>query len=148
MYTEIWTGAKGLYKMEPVVEDGGEVIIYAPHIHEFSQTHGAYIRQVGYHVADYFLKQPGKFDHIPASVRAHSTHVRGLGTYDPATGIERARIHVTLSTGIPEADCRAVHLGYRDPSSIDTVEWLQRKDEHVLVEPRAGEFLYRVKDQA
>jgi nickel-dependent lactate racemase len=145
MYTEIWTGAKGMYKMEPVVADGGEVIIYAPHIHEFSRVHGAYIREIGYHVRDYFVKQPGKFDHIPAGVRAHSTHLRGLGEYDPVTGLERARIRVTLSTGISEADCRVVNLGFRNPASIDVAEWQRRQDETQLVVPRAGEYLYRLK---
>jgi len=145
LYTEIWTGAKGMYKVEPVVTDGGEVIIYAPHIGEFSVVHGSYIREIGYHVRDFFLKQPGKFDHIPACVRAHSTHLRGLGTYDPVTGVESPRIRVTLSTGIPEADCRAVNLGYRDPASIDVEEWTKHQDEHLLVVPRAGETLYRIK---
>lgn len=148
MYTEIWTGAKGMYKMEPVVEDGGELIIYAPHIHEFSEVHGAYIRQIGYHVRDYFVKQPGKFDAIPAGVRAHSTHLRGLGHYDPITGVETPRIRVTLSTGISEADCHAVNLGYRDPASIDVAEWTRRQDETLLVVPRAGEFLYRIKQRS
>jgi nickel-dependent lactate racemase len=145
MYSDLWTGAKGMYKVEPMVADGGEVIIYAPHIHEFSLVHGASIREVGYHVRDYFVKQPGKFEAIPGGVRAHSTHLRGLGTYDPITGLESPRIRVTLSTSIPEADCRAVNLGYRAPATIDVVEWTQRQDEHLLVVPRAGEYLYRIK---
>lgn len=145
MYTEIWVGAKGMYKMEPVVADGGEVIIYAPHIHEFSVVHGAYIREIGYHVRDYFVKQPGKFDHVPAGVRAHSTHLRGMGTYDPISGVESQRIRVTLSTGLSEAECRAVNLGYRDPTSIDVAEWTRRQDDDLLVVPRAGEFLYRIR---
>jgi nickel-dependent lactate racemase len=145
MYNEIWTGAKGMYKMEPVVADGGEVIIYAPHIREFSVVHGAYIREIGYHVRDYFVKQPGKFDHIPAGVRAHSTHLRGIGRYDPDSGLETPRIHVTLSTGIPEAECRAVNLGYRDPATILINEWMAQQNENLLVVPRAGEFLYRIK---
>lgn len=147
MYSEIWTGAKGMYKMEPVVADGGEVILYAPHIHEFSLTHGAFIREIGYHVRDYFVKQPGRFDAIPAGVRAHSTHLRGQGTYDPLTGIETPRIRVTLSTGISEADCRAVNLGYRDPASIDVEEWMRRQDGNLLVVPRAGEYLYRLSSE-
>jgi len=108
-------------------------------------VHGAYIREIGYHVRDYFVKQPGKFDHIPAGVRAHSTHLRGLGEYDPVTGLERARIRVTLSTGISEADCRVVNLGFRNPASIDVAEWQRRQDETQLVVPRAGEYLYRLK---
>jgi nickel-dependent lactate racemase len=145
MYNEIWVGAKGMYKMEPVVADGGEVIIYAPHIHEFSVVHGKYIKQIGYHVRDYFVKQPGKFAGIPGGVLAHSTHLRGKGTYDPVSGIESPRIRVTLATGIPEAECKAVNLGYRDPASIHIDEWLARQDENLLVVPRAGEFLYRIK---
>src|SRR4051794_40535222 len=39
MYDEIWTGAKGFYKVEPVVADGGEVILYAPHIREIATSH-------------------------------------------------------------------------------------------------------------
>ena len=40
MYDDLWTAAKGMYKMEPAVADGGEVVIYAPHITEVSHTHG------------------------------------------------------------------------------------------------------------
>ena len=32
MYDDIWTAAKGFYKVEPVVADGGQVILYAPHM--------------------------------------------------------------------------------------------------------------------
>ena len=31
-YEDMWTGAKGFYKVEPIVADGGEVVLYAPHI--------------------------------------------------------------------------------------------------------------------
>lgn len=143
MYDEIWVGAKGMYKMEPVIADGGEVIIYAPHIKRFSETHGKVIREIGYHVRDYFVKQWDRFKDYPWGVLAHSTHLRGIGTYE--NGVERPRIHVTLATGISEAECRAVNLGYCDPASIRMEEWANREDEGVLVVPRAGEFLYRIR---
>ena len=127
-----------------MVADGGEVIIYAPHIDEISYTHGAIIDEVGYHVRDYFVKQWDKYKQVPWGVLAHSTHVRGIGTYDAETGIERPRVKVTLATGISEADCRAINLGYRDPASIDPDEWIARADPDVLVVPRAGEYLYRL----
>jgi nickel-dependent lactate racemase len=38
-YEDIWTAAKGFYKLEPIVADGGEVIIYAPHITQVSVMH-------------------------------------------------------------------------------------------------------------
>lgn len=46
-----------MYKLEPVVADGGELIIYARHATEISVTHGKLIEEVGYHVRDYFTKQ-------------------------------------------------------------------------------------------
>lgn len=77
-YDDIWTAAKGMYKVEPVVVDGGEVIIYAPHITEFSYTHGEQLAEIGYHVRDYFTKQWDKFSHYPGTVLAHSTHLKRL----------------------------------------------------------------------
>src|SRR5262245_5247143 len=52
LYDDLWTGAKGMYKVEPAVADGGEVIIYAPAITEVSYTHGQVIDRIGYHVRD------------------------------------------------------------------------------------------------
>lgn len=143
MYDELWVGAKGMYKLEPVVADGGEVILYAPRLDEISVTHGALIREVGYHVRDYFVKQWSRFENYPWGVLAHSTHLRGIGTYD--NGIECPRIQVTLATGIPEEITRAVNLNYRDPAGINPSEWAGREDEGILMVPRAGEDLYRVK---
>jgi nickel-dependent lactate racemase len=141
MYDELWVGGKCAYKLEPVVADGGELIIFAPHIHEISLTHGTLIRKIGYHVRDYFVKQMPRFAHIPRGVLAHSTHVKGIGTYDD--GVERPRITVTLATSIPEAECRAINLGYRDPRSIDASKWRDREDDGLLLVPKAGEILFR-----
>ena len=145
MYADVWTAGKGMYKIEPVVADGGEVIIYAPHIREVSVTHGRILEEVGYHCRDYFTAQPERFASYPGGVLAHSTHVKGLGKYDAATGVETPRVTVTLATGIPEATCRKINLGYRDPASIDVAAWSGRESEGVLVVPRAGEMLYRLR---
>jgi nickel-dependent lactate racemase len=146
MYDDIWTAAKGMYKLEPVVADGGEVIIYAPHITEISYTHGRVIDEIGYHVRDYFVKQWERFKDYPWGVLAHSTHLRGIGTYE--NGVERPRIQVTLATGIPRERCERVNLGYRDPATIDPQEWMERarEDEDLLVVPHAGEMLYRLRE--
>ncbi len=147
MYDDIWTAAKGMYKVEPVVADGGEVIIYAPHITEISYTHGRLIDEIGYHVRDYFLKQWDKFKDYPWGILAHSTHLRGIGTYE--NGIEKPRVKVTLATSIPKERCKKVHLGYRDPKTIDVSAWMERArhDPDLLVIPRAGEVLFRLKEE-
>jgi nickel-dependent lactate racemase len=144
MYDDLWTGGKCMYKMEPVVADGGELIIYAPHITEISVTHGSVLEQVGYHTRDYFLKQWDTFKGFPWGVLAHSTHVRGIGTYEG--GIERPRIRVTLATGIPQATCRRINLGYRDPASIDVSWWEGHEADGRLYVPKAGEQLYKLKE--
>ena len=145
MYDDIWTAAKGMYKMEPVIADGGEVVIYAPNITEISYTHGRVIDQIGYHVRDYFVKQWDRFKGYPWGVLAHSTHLRGMGTYDAETGIERPRIEVTLATGIPSERCERVNLGYLDPATINVRDWEGREEEGILVVPRAGETLHRIR---
>src|SRR5262245_29887716 len=148
MYEDIWTAAKGMYKLEPVIADGGEVIIYAPHIDEVSYSHGAMLDEVGYHVRDFFLKQWDKYKHFPGGVLAHSTHLRGLGTYDAISGVERPRIMVTLATGISKERCVRLNLGYVDPDSIKLDEWRDREDEGILLVPKAGEILYRLRPSA
>ncbi len=142
MYDEIWTAAKGFYKVEPVVADGGEVILYAPHVTTLSSTHPE-IYEIGYHCRDYFLGQWDRFSHIPWGVLAHSTHLRGAGTFDAATGQERLRVQVTLATAIPEDVCRAANLGYLDPALVDPAEFA--RDPGTLVVPRAGEMLFRLR---
>lgn len=142
MYRELWTAGKCMYKLEPVVVDGGTLIIYAPHLHEISPTHEQWIRQVGYHTRDYFLKQPERFANVPRAILAHSTHVRGIGSYD--NGVENPRVEVVLATGISEEACQEISLGYRDPASINIAEYEDREQEGILVVPNAGEMLFRL----
>ena len=146
MYDDIWTGAKGMYKLEPAIADGGEVVLYAPHITEFSYTHKAFLDRIGYHCRDYFLKQWERFADVPRGVIAHSTHLIGQGSYEAATGVETLRIKVTLATGIPQERCRQVNLNYLDPRSIRFEDWQGREGEGIKLVPHAGETLYRLKD--
>ena len=143
MYDDIWTAGKCMYKLEPVVADGGELIIYAPHVTEVSYSHGKILDVIGYHVRDYFLKQMEKFEGIPRGVMAHSTHVKGTGTFED--GIEKPRVNVILATSIPEERCRKINLGYMNPRDINPGDWEGREAEGVLAVPRAGEMLYRLK---
>ena len=146
MYDDLWTAAKGTYKSEPVVADGGEVIIYAPHVTEVSRVHGRVIEEVGYHCRDYFLGQWERFRGYPGGILAHSTHVKGLGTYDVPRDVETPRMQVTLATGIPEDRCRLVNLGYKDHAKVDARDY--EGDPKTLVIPRAGEMLYRIRRSA
>lgn len=147
MYDDLWTAAKAMYKTEPAIADGGEVIIYAPHITEVSYTHGKLIDEVGYHVKEYFLKQWARFKDVPGSILAHSTHVKGTGTFDATTGVETPRITVTLATSIPEERCRRINLGYVDYREIDPTAWIGREEEGILYVPHAGERLYRARER-
>jgi nickel-dependent lactate racemase len=144
MYEELWVGGKCVYKLEPIVADGGELIVYAPHISRISKTHGESIRAVGYHVRDYLIAHMARFAGISRGVLAHSAHVKGSGTYE--NGIERPRIRVTLATGIGEDECRALNLDYRDFRSIDVESWRHANDGNSLYVPKAGETLFRLRD--
>jgi lactate racemase len=144
MYSEIWTAGKAMYKLEPVLADGGELILYAPHVREISLTHGETIREVGYHCRDYFLKQWDRFQHHPWGVLAHSAHVHGLGEFQ--NGVETPRARVTLATAIPPDVCRQINLGYRDPATIRPEDYADRENEGVLMVPRAGEILHQLKN--
>ena len=143
MYDELWTAGKCMYKIEPVVEVGGEVVIYAPHLDVVSHAHGKYIYQVGYHILPYFLEDWDRFKDIPLGVLAHSTHVRGSGVM--LNGVEKANVRVTLASKIPPDDCARMNLGYLDPASINPADWQNREDEGILYVAKAGEMLYKVK---
>jgi nickel-dependent lactate racemase len=143
MYDEIWVAGKVMYKLEQVVADGGRLIIYGPHITHISRTWGKWIEKVGYHVRDYFLKQMDLFRDVPRGVLAHSTHVRGTGTYE--NGVEQPRIEVVLATGIPEALCRKINLGYMDPARIRIDDYRDKEAEGILCVDHAGEMLYKLK---
>lgn len=140
-YEDMWTGAKGFYKVEPVVAEGGQVILYAPHITEISVMHPV-IQEIGYHCRDYFLGQWDRFSGYHWGDLAHSTHLYGAGTWDPIAG-EKGRVTVTLATGIPEEKTRAANLDYLDPALVDIDA--MTADPDTLVLPQAGEVLYRLR---
>jgi nickel-dependent lactate racemase len=143
MYDELWTGAKAMYKLEPAVALGGEVVIYAPHLDVVSHVHGKYIYEIGYHILPYFLNDWERFKHIPLGVLAHSTHLRGSGVME--NGLEKPNVRVTLASKIPAEDCARLNLGYLDPGNIDIEDWKGRMEQGILYVPKAGEILYRLK---
>jgi len=142
MYDDIWTAGKVMYKLEPILADGGMLIIYAPHITEISYTHGEMLDKIGYHTRDYFLKRMDEFADTPRASLAHSTHVKGIGTY--IDGVEKPRVNVILATAIPEERCKKVNLGYMDPAEINITDYENKEDQGVLVVRHAGEVLHRL----
>jgi len=146
MYDELWTAAKAMYKLEPAVALGGEVVIYAPHLDTVSRAHGKSIYEVGYHILPYFLQDWERFEHVPLAVLAHSTHLRGSGVME--NGIEKPNVRLTLASRIPPEDCARLNLGYLDPATIRIDEWQEREDEGILYVPKAGEVLFRLAQQA
>jgi nickel-dependent lactate racemase len=143
IYEEVWVAGKAMYKLEPIVADGGELVIHGPHVKAVSFMHGKEIRRIGYHVRDYFVKQWDRFSHEPKLILAHSTNVKGIGTFD--SGVEHPRVTVTLATSIPRSECEAINLAYRDLDAIDIERW--KEDEDTLVVEEAGQVLYRLKEQ-
>ena len=143
IYGELWTAGKAMYKLEPAVADGGRLVIYAPALDQVSRTHGEDIFRVGYHPLAYFLAQWDRFSHEPLAVMAHSSHVKGAGTYDASTATEVPRIDVALASALSPEDCRRLNLSYVDPRSVDLEQ--ARRDGALVVE-RSGEVLYRVRN--
>ncbi len=141
MYDELWTAGKAMYKLEPALAEGGELIIHAPHLNTVSRVHGEWIERIGYHTLPYFLEQWERFRDVPLGVLAHSTHVRGAGRW--VTGREVPRVRVTLSSQLSADTCARLGLGYLDPAGIDPEAWADREDEGVLLVRKAGERLYR-----
>jgi len=145
-YDEIWTAGKGSYKLQSpgVMADGGEIIIYAPHIscfHSKSEMDNA-LRQIGYHCKDYvknYLKSNPEFSR---NIAAHVIGVRGAGKYDTKTGKEVFNFKVTLATGIPKEVCESVGLGYRYPNLIRQKDFTS--PEKLWIQ-NGGKYLYKLK---
>lgn len=146
MYDELWTAGKAMYKLDPALADGGELIIYAPHLDTVSLVHGKYIYEIGYHCVPYFLGQWERFKHVPLGVVAHSTHVRGGGAW--VEDCEHPRVKVTLASRIGPEDCARLNLGYLDPDSINVEDFAGKEDQGILLVRKAGETLYRLREKA
>ena len=144
MYDDVWVGGKCMYKLEPVLADGGELIIYGPHINSISHTHDAGLTEIGYHCSAWLLENWSKYKVYPWGLLAHSSHVKGIGKV--IDGVEKPRANVTLATGISPEICSQINLGYRDHNSINIEDYADREEEGILLVRKAGEMLYRLED--
>ena len=118
MYPELWTAAKGVFRGDDTVADGGELVLYAPGVREISATHGRAIRQVGLHGWPYLLAHPEVWQPHGVSPLALTLGVLIKGDAPLVDGRETPRIDVRLATAIPPDECRALDVGYEDPDQV------------------------------
>jgi hypothetical protein len=144
-YDELWTGGKLAYKTQEVVEKGGQIILYAPHLDLIAPQHPE-VEKIGYHCLDYFTGQWDRFKNTERSSLAHSTHVAGPGVYE--NGVETLNARRVLASKVSPEHCASINLDYLSPEriSFQTHEPFG-KDPETLWVPQAGEQLYLPADR-
>jgi nickel-dependent lactate racemase len=142
-YDEMWVGGKASYKLGAIIEDGGELIIYAPHLTKISETHGALIEKYGYAPLEVVRDMLGASQELRENlcIAAHLAHVSYASRVDE-NGEIVPRYKIIMATGVDEETCRRVKLGYLDHQIIPWQEL--RNDPETLVVENAGRDLYRV----
>jgi len=136
-------GSACMSNAELIVENGGTLIIYAPHIREVPDKQSKVIEEIGYHTRHYFMKQWEQFKDYPWSALAHLAHLKGDGTFE--NGVETPRIDVILAAGLPEDYCRRMNLGYLDHQKIRFETYQNREEHGLFFIPQGGETLYRLR---
>ena len=142
-YDELWVGGKASYKLGAIIEEGGELIIYAPHLTKLSETHGALIEKYGYAPLESVRDMLGVSQELRENlcIAAHLAHVAYAGRLDQH-GKVVPRYQITMATGVDEETCRRVNLGYLDYRMLDYEA--MRADPDTLVVADAGRDLYQV----
>lgn len=139
-YDELWVGGKASYKLGAIIEEGGELIIYAPHLTKLSETHGALIEKYGYAPLESVRDMLGVSEELRENlcIAAHLAHVAYAGRLDEH-GKVVPRYRITMATGLDEETCRRVNLGY-----IDHRTFKYEADQDTLIVENAGRDLYQV----
>ena len=142
-YDELWVGGKASYKLGAIIEEGGELIIYAPHLTKLSETHGDLIEKYGYAPLESVRDMLGVSQELRENlcIAAHLAHVAYAGRLDEQGRIV-PRYQITMATGLDEETCRRVNLGYLDYRTLDYEA--MRSDPDTLVVVDAGRDLYQV----
>lgn len=144
-YDELWVGGKASYRLGAIIEEGGELIIYAPHLHCISVTHGAAIEKFGgYAPLEKVKELVAASGELQANlcVAAHLTHVAYAGRQN-ANGEFITRYKITLASAIDEETCRRVNLGFLDYRQFRLEDY--ETDADTLIVERAGRDLYLVE---
>jgi len=142
-YDELWVGGKASYKLGAIIEEGGELIIYAPHLTKLSETHGELIERYGYAPLESVRDMLGVSQELRENlcIAAHLAHVAYAGRLDQH-GQVVPRYQIKMATGLDEATCRRVNLGYLDYRTLDYEA--MREDPDTLVVADAGRDLYQM----
>ncbi|MFL6337364.1 MAG: lactate racemase domain-containing protein [Pyrinomonadaceae bacterium] len=143
-YDELWVGGKASYKLGGIIEEGGELIIYAPHLHTISETHGLLIEKYGYAPIDRVREMVALSTELRSNlaVAAHLAHVSYAGSRDES-GKVIPRYTITMASALDEATCRRVNLGFMDHRQFRREDY--DGDPDTLVVERAGRDLYLVE---
>jgi nickel-dependent lactate racemase len=141
-YDELWVGGKASYKLGAIVEEGGELIIYAPHLSKLSETHGRLSEKYGYAPLESVRDMLGVSQELRENlcIAAHLAHVAYAGRLD-ADGKVVPRYRITMATGLDEETCRRVNLGYLDHRTFDCEA--MGADSDTLIVKDAGRDLYQ-----
>lgn len=142
-YDELWVGGKASYKLGAIIDDGGELVIYAPHLTKISETHGELIEKYGYAPLESVRDMLGVSQELRENlcIAAHLAHVAYAGRVDD-DGRVVPRYRITMATGLDEATCRQVNLGYLDYRTFDYEKL--RDDTDTLIVNDAGRDLYKI----
>jgi nickel-dependent lactate racemase len=142
-YDELWVGGKASYKLGGIIETGGELIIYAPHLRSISESHGRLIEKYGYAPLDRVREMVALSTELQnnLAVAAHLAHVSYAGQSDE-TGRIIPRYRITMASALDEETCRRVNLGFMDHRQFRREDY--EHDTDTLVVERAGRDLYLV----
>lgn len=142
-YDELWVGGKASYKLGGVLQAGGELIIYAPHLRSLSETHGRMIEKYGYAPLDRVREMVALSTELQGNlaVAAHLAHVSYAGRRDEI-GSVIPRFRITMASALNEATCRRVNLGFMDHRQFCRQDY--ENDSDTLIVERAGRDLYLV----
>jgi lactate racemase len=143
-YDELWVGGKASYKLGGIIAEGGELIIYAPHLRAISETHGLLIEKYGYAPLDRVREMVALSTELQANlaVAAHLAHVSYAGNRDES-GKVVPRFRITMASALDQPTCERVNLGFMDHLEFRREDY--DSDADTLVVERAGRDLYLVE---
>lgn len=144
-YEDLWLGGKASYRLGAVIEEGGELIIYAPRLRCISETHERDIERFGGYapieVVKELVAQSGELQ-ANLCVAAHLAHVSYAGR-DGGDGSVGTRYRITLASQVDRDMCERVNLNFMDLTTFNPTDY--EGDPDTLIVERAGRDLYLVE---